>query len=395
MSVFRRYLRAPVFLCLLLAAGVVMAAPPALELTADQVVLLNNGRTLHGRVTQRDGRLHVRRDSGEIRLRRDEVAFVCGSLDEAYRLLAGRGDVTSVEHHLKMAVWCIDQGLTEHAAREVATAEQIDTADRRIVYVKRRLEQANAPRRVAPADANRERAIGADELERLIRSLPRGTAEDFAHVVQPMLLNRCGTSGCHGLSGSQALRLLRPPSNKNQAARITQRNLYSALKFIDHSDPSRSKLIQAATNPHADSQLPLFGEADQNQLLQLAEWISRVTQYDAIEASSRKPDTVALPPPSPVASAETPAPLAAPTGMIFGAQPIVGNRRGSARDLPAAAQPTVDSAAQPATYSTPARMELERRDAATRAAKKARGATSKPAPAQSEADAEPAPLPSN
>jgi hypothetical protein len=210
-----------------------------------------------------------------------------------------------------------------------------------------------------------------------------------------MLLNRCGTSGCHGLSGSQALRLLRPPSNKNQAARITQRNLYSALKFIDHSDPSRSKLIQAATNPHADSQLPLFGEADQNQLLQLAEWISRVTQYDAIEASSRKPDTVALPPPSPVASAETPAPLAAPTGMIFGAQPIVGNRRGSARDLPAAAQPTVDSAAQPATYSTPARMELERRDAATRAAKKARGATSKPAPAQSEADAEPAPLPSN
>jgi hypothetical protein len=246
-------------------------------------VLLKNGRIMTGHASLQDGRYRVALANGEISLRADEVAAVCRDLAEAYTRQRAGGQVHDIEHRIKTALWCIDQGLFSEAQHELESARRLDPRDRRLGYVERRLQVAQTPKPEATAASRiasqkQTEVVSHEELERLVRNLPKGTPETFAEVVQPLLLSRCGTSNCHGLAASAPLRLLRPPSNKSQASRITQRNLHAALQFIDHDQPQQSPLLRAAGSPHAGNPLPLLNESQHAHLTQLAEWIADVTQ---------------------------------------------------------------------------------------------------------------------
>lgn len=272
------------------------ADPPAL-------VLLKNGRTIVGRVTQVENRYLVALPQGEITLRRDDVTAICRDLLDAYEKQLAAGDLRSPEHRLKTANWCIDQKLFEQARLELDTARGLDPRDRRADYVERRLQLAQTPQPASQVE-NKASAeppkdiVSHEALDRLVRNLPRGTPEKFAGVVQPILISRCATSNCHGLVSNQPLRLLRPPSNKAQASRITQRNLHAVLQFVDHSQPDNSPLLKAASNPHAGSSVPLLSEAEHAHLSQLAEWISDVTAPERLDREVNQPATISLSRPS-------------------------------------------------------------------------------------------------
>ena len=71
----------------------------------------------------------------------------------------------------------------------------------------------------------------------MVRSLPPGVVETFTQSVQPVLMNHCATGGCHAPQSETGLRLFRVPTGKQASRRITQRNLYSVLPFVDRDNP--------------------------------------------------------------------------------------------------------------------------------------------------------------
>jgi hypothetical protein len=239
------------------AAEAVDAASPQ-SVAAPTLVVLRNGEVLSGQVSREGDRTVVASEGTEIRLSAREVDFVCQTLDEAYTIQCNREVAGRIEDHLNLADWCLRHELLGYAAREITVAMQIDPKNPRVKVFDARLRRALLPMPTKATETDEAkvgaRPVSADELERLVRSLPAGTVETFTATVQPMLLNYCATAGCHGPSSSSSFTLARAPLEKVAARRLTERNLYNTLQWIDHDNPIDSKLLSAAREPHGPNQ---------------------------------------------------------------------------------------------------------------------------------------------
>jgi hypothetical protein len=233
-----------------------LVAPPSL-------VVLRNGEVLAGKISRDGERYLVSAEGTEIRLSPREVDFVCQTLDEAYNVQHNRVVAGRIEDRLSLADWCLRHQLLGYAAREITAAMQIDSKNPRVMLLDARLRRALVPEPTKAAETNTAatRPISADELERLVRSLPPSTVEAFTSTVQPMLLNYCATAGCHGPNSSSSFTLSRAPLEKIAARRLTERNLYNTLQWIDRDNPVDSKLLTSAREPHGpDQQRFQFGQ---------------------------------------------------------------------------------------------------------------------------------------
>jgi hypothetical protein len=244
--------------------------------------MLRSGELLQGKIQHENDRYIVIGDNSEVTLPAGDVDFVCNSLDEAYRIQQSRAAAGKIDDHLNLAAWCLRHELLGYAGTEIAAAMAIDPQNRRLDVLDRRLQLAieeSARAKTNPAiQAKPNFPVSGDELERLIRSLPAGSAETFTATIQPMLLNYCATAGCHGATGSQKYILLRPALGKQPLVRVTQRNLYNTLQWVDYSNPAESKLLKAAAEPHGDGQLTASAVLDAAKCQQLSAWVMQVGQ---------------------------------------------------------------------------------------------------------------------
>jgi hypothetical protein len=173
--------------------------------------------------------------------------------------------------------------------------------------LRRRLEMSNQrPQASAgPARSGNPYTL-AEELDRMLRTLPPGSIEYFTQRVQPVLMNNCTTSNCHGQQSETAFRLFRIPSDRPASRRLTQRNLYTALQWIDRENPAASKLLTVPLAPHGTAKTPMFADVQAAQFRLLAEWVDQVTRHGGQESS------VATLDPEPSFFPETPAPAESP-----------------------------------------------------------------------------------
>src|SRR5262249_11028314 len=156
-----------------------------------------------------------------------------------------------LQDHLDLAEWCIEQKLVDQADHELKDAEAIDSSSLRIPLLRRRLELAQPNRAVSPATPPPvDSGPSNDELDRLVRGLPGHAVESFTSTIQPVLVNNCTTSGCHGPRSQGKLRLLRLSLASPANRRLTQRNLYSVWQVIDANQPASSPLLTQPIRPH-------------------------------------------------------------------------------------------------------------------------------------------------
>jgi hypothetical protein len=111
-----------------------------------------------------------------------------------------------------------------------------------------------------------------DELEQLVRDLPKGTVETFTRSIQPVLMRHCATGGCHSPESKDGLRLFHVPAVTVAGRRITQRNLYSVLSFVDRDDPMHSRLLTVPLAPHGNAKSAIFNEHQISQYKRLFDW---------------------------------------------------------------------------------------------------------------------------
>ena len=282
----------------LLLATVASAADTPLG-PQPMVLLLRNGEVIDGQITRSGDRYDVAMPNAELRIRASEVRLVGRDRQELYRVRRENLELGKVQEHLELAEWCIKNRLWSEAQAELTDATEADATHPKIALLGRRLELAIRPpaAKVTPAattPAVKSDQVSADELDKLVRSLPPGSVETFANSVQPLLLNHCSTAGCHGPQSQTSLRLMRIPPARVTGRRLTQRNLHAALSMIDRENPDESPLLLVPTQPHANLKAAIFTNRDAVQYKQLVDWVERVSGSAATVKSS-KPATLTEP----------------------------------------------------------------------------------------------------
>ncbi|HLA84776.1 MAG TPA: hypothetical protein VJL29_08280 [Thermoguttaceae bacterium] len=269
------------------AGAVVGDVPGDVSGTARQgVLVLHGGQAIRGEISQAEDLYRVALPGGEIRIRSNQVAYHCATMEEAYRRRREAIREGTADDHIELARWCQRNGLLSAAAGELANAMAMEPNHPAIAHVERQLKAAMEPappRAAVPAAA--QSAEPSDEaLDAMIRGMTPGVVEMFTSGVQPLLLSSCATGGCHGPRSAERLRLLRGRTGYPPSRRATQRNLHAVLACIDRQRPENSPLLVEAIRAHGTSKGPALGNLDQAKYRLIVQWVYRV-------AGTRRPET--------------------------------------------------------------------------------------------------------
>jgi hypothetical protein len=269
------------------------------------VLLLRNGEAIEGRIVRSGDRYEITMPGAEMHFRAQDVQSVCRDFMEAYqqRRLVIRLD--SAQAHLDLAQWCLRNNLLQLAANEVREATAIDASHPLIPLVERRLQMASNPPETKVASQARPQRPGptVQELDRMVRGMPPKTVENFAKIIQPVLMNQCASGGCHGQGTECGFRLLRSPIGSAPTARLTQRNLFATLQWIDFQDPGQSPLLKQPIRPHGTAGTPVFTDRRFHQYRDLQAWCYSVAQVPSPVALASYEESVDLPSALPQSSA--------------------------------------------------------------------------------------------
>lgn len=253
-----------------------------------EVVLLHNGSLLNGDVRRTAEEILIENDGSTIRLRPAEVAHVADSALAAYEWRRS-GASDGLAERLGLAEWAIRNRLFPQAARELLNARQIAPRSRRLALLERRLDELMrqpAPTVASISEPTEPVAIVAEvtatPAEEPLPNLPPGSLEQFTRRIQPLLVNSCGTSGCHGGGKTDVFPLDPSWRHGYGDARSTQQNLRTTLAAIDFGSPAASVLLAAAEGPHAGV-MPITGSRRDEMLDRLSAWATRVAMMNAEE----------------------------------------------------------------------------------------------------------------
>lgn len=340
------------------ASGPVHAQPPA---APQDAILLEGGHVLRGRVTDEGDRVLLTLGPGSrIRLPKGRVVAVGRSLEDLFHAQRRRLARDDVAGRIRLAQWCLQQQLPAFAGQVMVELARIAPYDQDVRNLERQLRYRYTHRAEIPPPAA-AKPTQPQQLDSITDELSPAAMEMFMHRIQPVLINHCAASGCHGIVGRNEFHLLRAPRGLKMTRRMTQRNLRAALTQIDRHEPQQSPLLGAATSPHGKLDRPVLnGLTEKRELAALKQWVEMVASSNGEPSPSPESDT-------PPQSNETPPSIATP---ITGTTPQP--TRPVATDNPSAMPPTDDpaSAAPPgeddARAIPPARDEEARRPPAPR-----------------------------
>ncbi len=257
----------------------------------EQVLLLEEGGVLTGRIARQGERYVVTRAGVQMEVAAPRVLVVCGSLEEAYQYRRRQLTRPTAEAHLTLAEWCLRFNLFGPARAELAAARALDARHPRIALLERRLEYAGREPAGSPV-AKSTKPAEAVAVESTKTSAPATAGvspralERFTRKVQPVLVNNCTTSGCHQPGGGQPFQLDRALLHGMANRRSTMSNLSAALALVDRERPQLSPLLTVPRRAHGGMDEPLFGTREEQAFAHLEQWVALVTQSD----SARSPD---------------------------------------------------------------------------------------------------------
>jgi len=291
--------------------------PPATGTSPNSVLLLRNGRALEGRIARAGDYYYVALAGGEIRIGADQVEFWCTDLEDGYRRKRAAVRPGSVEEHLRLAHWCLRQGLYDHARAELAEARRVEPEHPMIELLGRQLTAAQSPAAPRPGPVALSAAAGHQkpqngptprELDAMVEDLPREAVETFTRTIQPLLINTCGSARCHGPGTKSEFRLRRIPLGRPATRLTTQRNLHAVLQWIDRSHPASSALLTGPDEPHGPTNAPVFSKFQTAQYRLLADWVGHVTGSQVPHAAAAQVAAAGEPPNAAAAGGDVQAP---------------------------------------------------------------------------------------
>jgi hypothetical protein len=162
------------------------------------------------------------------------------------------------------------------------------------------------PEPVVQASAVVPRAPASSEPSFPVHTVPGYLRRNFQTEITPIVVSRCGQSGCHGILSKNNFQIFQPVGE--QAASINERNLEKFLRFVDASQPDQSDLLNYAARPHGAQRNASFNlqrEEDRHHLEKLAKWIRSLEGLtpQGPSPSTTNPSTLNPSSPNPVVQA--------------------------------------------------------------------------------------------
>jgi hypothetical protein len=226
-------------------------------------------------------------------------------LDDLYEVQYRQLPPRDVEGRIELARGCLQSELSAAAGRVIVELVQLAPDDLRVTNLERQLRQTvNRSAEVTDTGSPVKRDLPSPaDLKGVAERISPSAFDSYMRHVQPMILNHCSASGCHGVASNSDFRLFRPLTGDRVTQRMTQSNLHAVLAQVDRNSPMDSPLLAAATTPHAHFAVPLVSEqTDRRELEMLKAWLRAVGEpsNDApAESTGVKPPSMLLQPNSP------------------------------------------------------------------------------------------------
>lgn len=256
------------------------------------LLLMNNGVIVEGLIMRSgDDYLVQKPGGGEGRMKvpGDLVKFQCATLADAYeRLHKSAQRQNTAAQHLLLARWCISNKMLDEARAELQDALALEPERAETREMLSRINDLLDPTRprsspspsAAPATVAPVRTAVVTES---LGSLSREEAQQFTRRIQPILVNNCAVSGCHGADSETGFRLQRVTPGGDTSRLASERNLAEVLKEIDFKNPRSSPLVKVPDKSHGRRGKPaLAGPRGAAQLEDIRRWVQAVAQSEAV-----------------------------------------------------------------------------------------------------------------
>lgn len=196
------------------------------------VLLLKNGNTLSGAITvSGDSYVVAMNEDAVIRVPTKAVQHRCGTMDEAHQYRCGQVSLDTIAGRLEIAEWCMRAELFSKADEHLRWVERSEPQNPMVQLSRRRLDSLTQTPEIAvtsavePVPAAPAPAVISDrELEDFTKQFHPQAAGQFATIVQPVLLNACSASACHGPAATSEYKLIQSGQGL-MPRRLTLRNM--------------------------------------------------------------------------------------------------------------------------------------------------------------------------
>lgn len=280
----------------------------------ESILVLLSGEVIQGEVSQLDDRYLVVLPTGRIFVPVSNVEVVCKSMAEAYAFRRAKMGQGQAQDHAELAQWCQRHGLDVAAEEQLQIAKRLDPNHPIVGLVERRLAVSRRPAVATETNSTDDATMEPtpQQLADFAAGLPYGTVETFTRVVQPLLINRCVTSGCHTDRSDNEFRLERSRPGTPLGQTSTHRNLLATLKLVDSAAPDQCELLRPKKCPHRLSTDAVLSLSKTGQYRFLVAWVTLLAQRSAglasapVVARRDLPDTIRTGPAKPTGLAGAP-----------------------------------------------------------------------------------------
>jgi|GEM_PF-1156656 hypothetical protein len=283
------------------------------------VLALRNGQIISGNILRDGDRYLVTLgESAEIRIRVNSVEFHGQNLQQLYQLKYSSLVPTDIDGKFDLVEWSLRHGLLPQAEQLLHPRPLQPRARARWTDLKRRLDLARRPvaRTVIPLTPAPQPGT-RPEMDTLLKDISGINMQEFAGFVQPLLLNTCSTTTCHGAQSKTSFKLIAPPRGRAIPTRYTRRNFYSTWKTLTPRNPDQSPLLNITTAPHGGAPT-LFSQREWDQYQRLVNW-ARNTSRKTGPSVPRE-----IEPPATILSQSRPLPVPSSnqTDLVGGPTPV-------------------------------------------------------------------------
>jgi hypothetical protein len=250
----------------LILGGLALAVPCGLALrgadsvpptNTGQVLVLDNERTIIGRIEREGSQYRVRRQVGETWVPAKNVLCLCDSLEDAYAFLRSRANPRDADERLRLARWCHLHGLPQQALAEATAAAELRPQSAECQGLLQTLQRSGTNAK-SPTSGPAVPDAPASEATSMGVLVDAETMSQFVKRVQPILMNTCASCHMSGRAGS--FQLMRAIEDGMVNRRATQHNLNAVLGQINRAKWAESPLLLKAISVHGPaSQPPLKG----------------------------------------------------------------------------------------------------------------------------------------
>ena len=277
---------------IVLSAQFASAANPPVKLL-EGVLVLRNGSTVKGKISPHgDGYLVAMAGGGEIRLSRQQVAYECRDMEEAFDLKSSEVVPGDVSGYIRLAHWCLREELIEHATRQFQIAHGIQPDHPSVQSLSRQLQIASQRIKNASAVNPEPPTLRSNQSKDSPTRTPVSqlTLKEFASVVQPLLINSCALAKCHGRRAVTAYRIRRNPWRGAMTRPFTLKNLEATMQQIDRENPRLSPLLEFARLAHGPDRKPGQVQISSEQYTLVKDWVFRAAGVEIIQPLSFQTD---------------------------------------------------------------------------------------------------------